>query len=320
MNMPTLNMTERGGYQDRFDQVAKLRQDARQHRDPGLTVSFEFFPPKQPSLATSFWEAADDLTALGPRFVSVTYGAGGSTRDQTRSLVSDIQARSGVPAAAHLTCVDASRAEIDAIADSYWQAGINRIVALRGDPQAGIAAGYTPTADGYAYADDLVAGLCRQHPFDVSVAAYPEVHPQAASAQADLDHLKRKIDAGASRAITQFFFDTDCYKRFLEKATRAGVNVPIVPGILPIRSLAKTEAIAAACGAHIPDSIRARLANLADDSDERNATAVAIAVEQCRALIKFGVRHFHFYTLNRADLAREICAAIGVASPLLAER
>lgn len=283
-------------------------------RDPGVTVSFEFFPPKQPSLANAFWEAADDLAALGPRFVSVTYGAGGSTRDQTRALVSEMQSRSGVPAAAHLTCVGASRDEIDAIADSYWQAGINRIVALRGDPQAGIAAGYTPVANGYAYADDLVAGLRRLHPFDISVAAYPEVHPQAQNAGADLDHLKRKIDAGASRAITQFFFDVDCYKRFVERATRAGVTAPIVPGILPIRSWAKTEAMATACGTHIPESIRARLTASAEESDDRNAVAVEIAVEQCRALLKFGVRHFHFYTLNRADLVRDICAELGIGA------
>lgn len=318
MNMPPLSMTERSAPQDRFEQVARLRQEARQYRDPGLTVSFEFFPPKQPSLANAFWEAADDLAALGPRFVSVTYGAGGSTRDQTRALVSEIQARSGIPAAAHLTCVGASRDEIDAIANSYWQAGINRIVALRGDPQAGIAAGYTPAANGYAYADDLVAGLRRLHPFDISVAAYPEVHPQAPSASADLDHLKRKIDAGASRAITQFFFDVDSYKRFVERASRAGINEPIVPGILPIRSLAKTEAIAAACGAHIPDSIRARL----EGRDDEDAALIAtdIATEQCHALMKFGVRHFHFYTLNRADLVRDICAQIGISAGVGAAR
>jgi methylenetetrahydrofolate reductase (NADPH) len=307
-----MNMIDRRGPQDRFEEIARLRHAARQTRDPGLTVSFEFFPPKQPALATAFWQAADELTALGPRFVSVTYGAGGSTRDQTRALVSEMQARSGVPAAAHLTCVGGTRAEIDAIADSYWQAGINRLVALRGDPAAGIAAGYTPSPDGYAYADDLVAGLCRLHPFDISVAAYPEVHPQAQSAQADLDHLKRKIDAGASRAITQFFFDVDCYKRFLERATRAGINVPIIPGILPIRSLERTASIAAACGTHIPDSIHARLADRDEDTAAR--IAIDIAADQCRALMKCGVRHFHFYTLNRADLTREVCAEIGIGA------
>nr|WP_298686316.1 methylenetetrahydrofolate reductase [NAD(P)H] [uncultured Dongia sp.] len=313
-----MNMMDRRAPQDHFEQVARLRYEARQMSDPRLTVSFEFFPPKQPALAHAFWEAADDLAAIGPRFVSVTYGAGGSTRDQTRALVSEIQARSGVPAAAHLTCVGASRTEIDAIADSYWQAGINRLVALRGDPAAGIAAGYTPSPDGYAYADDLVAGLRRLHPFDISVAAYPETHPQAQSPQADLDHLKRKIDAGASRAITQFFFDVDCYKRFLDRAARAGIDVPIIPGILPIRSLEKTANIAAACGAQIPDSIRAKLAGRDEDTAAR--IAVEIAVEQCNALAKAGVRHFHFYTLNRADLVRDICAEIGIGANVARHR
>lgn len=311
-----MNVNPSSTEKDRFSPSATSTRSAR---DPDIAVSFEFFPPKQPAQAPGFWAAAAELAALAPRFVSVTYGAGGSTRDQTRALVAEIQTRCGVPAAAHLTCVDATRDEIDAIAESYWQAGINRLVALRGDPKAGIAAGYTPTPNGYPYADSLVAGLCRLRPFDISVAAYPEVHPQAQSAAADLDHLRRKIDAGASRAITQFFFDVDCYKRFVERASRAGVNVPIVPGILPIRSLAKTETIAAACGANIPNSIRDRLAGWDDDSDEKNAIAIDIAAEQCRALIKFGVRHFHFYTLNRAGLVREICDRIGVVSPLLAD-
>lgn len=312
-----MNAIENTTRQDRFHQVTRMTRPAR---DPELTVSFEFFPPKQPALAPGFWAAAAELTALAPRFVSVTYGAGGSTRDQTRDIVSKIQAQSGVPAAAHLTCVDATRDQIDAIAESYWQVGINRLIALRGDPKAGMAAGYVPTPGGYAFADSLVAGLRRLHPFDISVAAYPEVHPQAPSAAADLDHLKRKIDAGANRAITQFFFNVDCYKRFLDRCTQAGITAPIVPGILPIRSLAKTEAMAAACGTLIPASIRDRLAGLDDDSDERNAVAIDIAAEQCRALIKFGVRHFHFYTLNRADLVREICEQIGIVSPLQADR
>ncbi|WP_374651556.1 methylenetetrahydrofolate reductase [NAD(P)H] [Dongia sp.] len=292
----------------------------RPGRASDLAVSFEFFPPRQAELLPAFWDAAADLATLAPRFVSVTYGAGGSTRDQTRELVTEIQARCQVPAAAHLTCVGGARAETDAIADAYWRAGIHRLVALRGDPREGIAAGYRPHPDGYAYADSLVAGLARLHPFDISVAAYPEVHPQALSAQADLDHLKRKVDAGATRAITQFFFDVDCYKRFLERATRAGINVPIVPGILPIRNFARTVTMAQACGAHIPAHIGSRFEALADDADGRLQFAQEIALGQCRALLRAGVRHFHFYTLNQGEMVRDICAELGLVSPLAGYR
>jgi len=288
----------------------------RSGRVSNLAVSFEFFPPRQAEALPSFWEAAADLAALAPRFVSVTYGAGGSTRDQTRDLVSQIQARCSVPAAAHLTCVGGSRDEIDAIAASYWQAGIHRLVALRGDPAGGISAGYQPQADGYAYADDLVAGLARLHPFDISVAAYPETHPQAANAQADLDHLKRKIDAGATRAITQFFFDNDCFKRFLDRTSRAGINVPIVPGILPVRNFQKVAAMAAGCGTQIPATLRSRFDALSGDIEGCRQFAFETALKQCEGLRRAGVDHFHFYTLNQADLARDICAEMGLVSPL----
>lgn len=285
-------------------------------RTPGLAVSFEFFPPRQAEALPAFWETAADLAALAPRFVSVTYGAGGSTRDQTRDLVRDIQARCSVPAAAHLTCVGGTRAEIDTIADAYWQASIHRLVALRGDPAGGIGSGYQPLADGYAYADQLVAGLARLHPFDISVAAYPETHPQAANPQADLDHLKRKIDAGATRAITQFFFDDDCFKRFLDRTSRAGINVPIVPGILPIRNFEKVAAMAAGCGTHIPAELHSRFAALGEDAAGRRELAFETALKQCETLRRAGVDHFHFYTLNQADLARDICAELGLVSPL----
>lgn len=288
----------------------------RSGRAPNLAVSFEFFPPRQAEAVPAFWEAAADLAALGPRFVSVTYGAGGSTRDQTRDLVRDIQARCNVPAAAHLTCVGGSRADIDAIADAYWQAGIHRLVALRGDPAGGIGAGYQPQDDGYAFADSLVEGLARLHPFDISVAAYPETHPQAANAQADLDHLKRKVDAGATRAITQFFFDTDCFKRFLDRTSRAGINVPIVPGILPIRNFAKVLAMAEGCGTHVPADLRARFDALSDDAEGRRQLAFETALKQCETLRRAGVDHFHFYTLNQADLARDICAELGLVTAL----
>jgi methylenetetrahydrofolate reductase (NADPH) len=295
-------------------------QSDRPGRAPDLAVSFEFFPPRQTDQVPPFWDCVTDLAALAPRFISVTYGAGGSTRDQTRELVTAIQARCAVPAAAHLTCVGGSRAEIDAIAEDYWQAGIHRLVALRGDPHGGIAARYQPRDDGYAYADQLVTGLMRLHPFDISVAAYPEVHPQAPSAAADLDHLKRKVDAGATRAVTQFFFDVDCYKRFLDRATRAGVQVPIIPGILPIRNFPKTVAMAEACGTRIPEWIKVRFAELADDAAGRQHFALDLAAGQCRDLLRAGVRHFHFYTLNQADLVRDVCAGMGVISPFLGYR
>ncbi len=296
--------------------VSSGTRTQRVGRPSDLAVSFEFFPPRQADALRSFWIAAADLAALAPRFVTVTYGAGGSTRDLTRDLVSQLQARCNVPAAAHLTCVGGSRAEIDIIADAYWQAGIHRVVALRGDPAGGIGVGYQPLAGGYAYADSLVAGLARLHPFDISVAAYPETHPQATSATADLDHLKRKVDAGATRAITQFFFDNDCFKRFQDRTARAGINVPIVPGILPIRNFAKVAAMAASCGTHIPADLRVRFENLGEDEEGRRQLAFETALQQCNNLRRAGVDHFHFYTLNQADLARDICAELGLVLPL----
>jgi len=288
----------------------------RPGRASNLAVSFEFFPPRQAEALPAFWAAAADLAALAPRFVSVTYGAGGSTRDQTRDLVREIQSRCSVPAAAHLTCVGGTRVEIDAIADAYWQAGIHRLVALRGDPAGGIGAGYQPTTDSYPYADSLVEGLARLHPFDISVAAYPETHPQAADAQTDLDHLKRKIDAGATRAITQFFFDNDCFKRFLDRTSRAGINVPIVPGILPIRNFQKVAAMAVGCGTQVPAALRSRFEALSGDADGSRQFAFETALRQCEGLRRAGVDHFHFYTLNQADLARDVCAELGLVSPL----
>src|SRR5579859_3339345 len=209
------------------------------HDGSDIAVSFEFFPPKTEAMERQLWDAVETLAPLRPAFMSVTYGAGGSTRERTHAVVSRIQNEVGVPAAAHLTCVNATRPEIDAIADAYWEAGIRHIVALRGDPPGGIGGTYMPTPGGYAYANELVAGLLALHPFEISVAAYPECHPQAASPDADLDALKRKIDCGATRAVTQFFFDTDCYARFLERAHKAGISVPIVPGILPLSNYAR---------------------------------------------------------------------------------
>ena len=277
-----------------------------------VAVSFEFFPPKSEKAEASLWAAARDLAHLAPRFVSVTYGAGGSTRERTHQTVSRLQNDLGLRAAAHLTCVEASRSEIDGIASGYWQAGIRHIVALRGDPPGGVGETYVPHPQGYAYADALVAGLHAVAPFEISVAAYPECHPQAPDAQADLDHLKRKIDAGACRAITQFFFDNDHFLRFRERAVAAGVTVPIVPGILPISNFARTVEFAGKCGASIPDRLADQFARCDDDPASRKQLAVAAASQQCLDLQANGVREFHFYTLNRADLTVAICGSLGL--------
>jgi methylenetetrahydrofolate reductase (NADPH) len=282
-------------------------------------LSFEFFPPKTAEAEARLWEVVKRLEPLLPRFVSVTYGAGGSTRERTHATVRRIREETRLEPAAHLTCVAASRAEIDAIAERYWRAGIRHIVALRGDPPAG-AAGYVPHADGYAYAADLVHGLKRVAPFEVSVAAYPETHPEAHGAAHDLDNLKRKIDAGAVRAITQYFFDIEIYLRFRDRAAAAGVAVPIVPGILPVTNYAQVKKFSAACGASIPSWMEGHFAGLDDDPDTRRLVATSIAAEQCRRLQANGVDEFHFYTLNRADLIVAICHLLGVraTAPLAA--
>jgi len=279
-------------------------------------VSFEFFPPKTAALEQSLWQAITRLAPLGPRFVSVTYGAGGSTRERTHAIVARLRRETELEPAAHLTCVGASRDEIDAVARDYWDAGIRHIVALRGDPPAG--GGYVPHPDGYARAIDLVAGLKRVADFEISVAAYPETHPEAASAAADLDNLKRKLDAGATRAITQFFFDIDCYLRFRDRAAAAGIAAPIVPGILPIVDFAQAKKFAALCGASVPRWLEAEFAEAGDDPRARAAVSKRVAVAQCRRLIDAGVEALHFYTLNRAELVGAICAALGIAAPAFA--
>ena len=274
-------------------------------------VSFEFFPPKSDKMETTLWEAIKTLEPLAPRFVSVTYGAGGSTRERTHATVARIQRETPLAAAAHLTCVEASRAEIAAIADDYWTAGVRHIVALRGDPpQAG--ARFEPHPHGYDSAADLVAGLTKLHPFEISVAAYPECHPEATNPGADLDNLKRKLDAGASRAITQFFFSPDTYFRFRDKAAAAGIGAEIVPGILPVSNVAQTRRIAGQCGAAIPDWMGRLFEGLDDHPAARQLVAATVAAELCRRLYAGGVRGFHFYTLNRADLSFAICHLLGV--------
>jgi methylenetetrahydrofolate reductase (NADPH) len=290
--------------------IAAWAQPAR----PPL-VSFEFFPPKTPEMEAKLWLAVKRLEPLAPRFVSVTYGAGGSTRERTHATVARIRRETPLEPAAHLTCIGASRTEIDAVAAHYWEAGIRHVVALRGDPPAGMGR-YLPQADGYAYAADLVRGLRRVADFEVTVAAYPETHPEAASPGADLDNLKRKIDAGASRAITQFFFGTEVYLRFVERVRAAGITVPIVPGILPVTNVAQVRKFAAQCGASVPRSMDALFEGLDDDPETRRLVAASIAIEQCRSLQAEGVEEFHFYTLNRADLTVAICHMLGVRAPI----
>ena len=257
------------------------------------------------------WEVVKRLEPLAPRFVSVTYGAGGSTRERTHATVRRIRHETALEPAAHLTCVAATRAEIDAVASDYWQAGIRHIVALRGDPPGG-AQRYEPHSGGYAYAADLVAGLKRVADFEISVAAYPETHPEAQSAEHDLDNLKAKLDAGASRAITQFFFDVDLFLRFRDRAQAAGIRVSIVPGILPVTNFAQLKKMAATCGASIPEWMAGHFDGLDDDPETRRLVAASIAAEQCRRLHANGVHEFHFYTLNRADLTVAICHMLGV--------
>lgn len=279
---------------------------------PGdIAISFEFFPPKTEAMEQTLWESVETLTPLGPRFVSVTYGAGGSTRERTHATVARIARDTPIPAAAHLTCVNASRSEIDEIADAYWQAGIRHIVALRGDPPAKDVR-FEARPDGYATSAELVAGLKRRHDFEISVGVYPEVHPEAASASADLDALKAKLDAGATRGISQFFFEPDTFLRFRDKVAAAGISAEIVPGILPVTNFANLQRMAAPCGTDVPAWMAHLFAGLDDKPAARQLVAATIAAELCRRLYAGGVRHFHFYTLNRAELAYAICHMLGV--------
>jgi len=276
-----------------------------------VQVSFEFFPPNTEAMNETLWQSIKRLAPLSPRFVSVTYGADGSTRERTHAAVSRIAEETALTAAPHLTCIGAARGEIDDIAREYWDAGVRHLVALRGDPPAD-AKDYVPHPDGYAYAADLVAGLRRIADFDISVAAYPEVHPEARSALADLDNLKRKLDAGANRAITQFFFDADVFLRFRDLCATAGIDSSIVPGILPITRFPQLQRFASRCGASVPDWLVERFTGLDDDDETRQMIAASVAIEQVRRLQAEGVEEFHFYTLNRSELTYAICHALGV--------
>jgi methylenetetrahydrofolate reductase (NADPH) len=275
-----------------------------------VSVSFEFFPPKTDKMQQSLWECIERLAPLAPQFVSVTYGAGGTTRERTHETVVRIARETALKPAAHLTCVGHSKGEVDDIARRYWDEGIRHIVALRGDMPDGQA--YVAHPQGYAYAADLVVGLKRIADFEISVAAYPEKHPDAPSAQFDLDNLKRKIDAGANRAISQYFFDPAVFLAFREKAAKAGITVPILPGILPVTNFAQVQKFSAACGASIPGWMADLFEGLDDDPETRRLVAATMAAEQCRILAAEGVEQFHFYTLNRADLAYAISHILGV--------
>jgi methylenetetrahydrofolate reductase (NADPH) len=285
-----------------------------------VVVSFEFFPPNDDAAAASLWAAVERLGPLRPKYVSVTYGADGSTRSRTHDCVLRILRDTDLVVAPHLTCVGAPREDIIAIAEDYWRNGVRHMVALRGDPAAGSpAAGtsdaprrYQPHPGGFAYASDLVAGIRNAAPFEISVAAYPEGHPESGTVEADLDNLKRKIDAGANRAITQFFFDTDAFLRYRDECAARGIRACIVPGILPITRFPQLVRFAERCGASVPQWLRRRFDGLDDDPETRRMIAAHVAIEQVQRLREHGVDEFHFYTLNRAELAYAICHALGL--------
>lgn len=277
-----------------------------------FAISYEFFPPRTPEMETQLWETIGRLEALRPHFVSVTYGAGGSTRERTHAIVARIARETTMKPAAHLTCVSSTRAEVDEILRAYRDAGVRHIVALRGDPPTGVGTRFEPNPQGYATSSDLVRGIRSIADFEISVSTYPEGHPESASIEADLDVLERKVDAGASRAITQFFFDNDVYFRFLDKARGRGINIPIVPGIMPIRNFRQVAGFAQKAGASVPRWLAERFEGLDDDPETRALVAATTAVEQVMSLARAGVNEFHFYTNNRADMVFAICHLLGV--------
>ena len=289
--------------------LQESRRSRRQHKP--IDVSFEFFPPKSPEMETALWEAIERLAPLRPNFVSVTYGAGGSTRERTHATVAPILRETAIKPAAHLTCVGATRDEVDEVARGYWEVGVRHIVALRGDPQGGLGSAYAPTPGGYANSTELVRGLRAIGDFEISVAAYPEKHPESASFEQDIDVLKAKIDAGATRAITQFFFENDLYFRFLDRVRAAGITIPIVPGVTAVQNFKQTANFAKRAGASVPDWLGERFAGLDDDPQTRRLIAAAVAAEQVFDLLDRGVEKFHFYTMNRADLVYAVCHLLG---------
>ena len=289
--------------------VARAGQDLSRPR-----VSFEFFPPKSDEAEANLWKAIQRLAPLNPAFVSVTYGAGGSTRERTHRTVSRILAETSLSPAAHLTCVEASRDEVDEVIREYKASGVNHIVALRGDPPggAGIGGAYQPRADGYANATELAQAISRVGGFDITVGVYPEQHPESPSIDHDIDVLKAKIDAGATRAVSQFFFDMDAFLRFRDRVRAAGVTIPLIPGIMPVSNFTGLTRMCGACGASIPDWLKAHFDGLDDDPETRKLLAASVAAETCARLQEEGFGDFHFYTLNRADLVYAICRVLGV--------
>jgi methylenetetrahydrofolate reductase (NADPH) len=277
-----------------------------------IRVSFEFFPPKNEEMEKTLWGAIARLAPLSPAFVSVTYGAGGSTRERTHTTVKRILGETDLVPAAHLTCVAATRADIDTVVRNYVAAGVRHIVALRGDPTGGVGERYTPHPGGYINAADLVSGIKRIADVEVSVSAYPEKHPDSPTVEADIDMLKAKVDAGATRAITQFFFDNELYFRYIDKVRARGINIPIVPGILPVQNFAQMKAFAERCGTSVPAWLAERFAGLNEDAATRKLIAAAVAAEQVLDLVDSGVTDFHFYTMNRADLVYAICHLLGL--------
>ncbi|MCT8990581.1 methylenetetrahydrofolate reductase [NAD(P)H] [Chelativorans sp. SCAU2101] len=284
----------------------------RQQAGEKIRVSFEFFPPKSDDMALKLWETVERLAPLRPSFVSVTYGAGGSTRERTAHTVLRILNATDLTPAAHLTCVDATREEVDAVIRDFAAMGVKRFVALRGDPSEGVGAAYRPHPHGYSNGAELVAALSRHGDFDISVSAYPEKHPESPDFATDIEMLKRKVDNGATRAITQFFFDNDVYERYVERVRRAGIYVPIVPGILPVHNFTQVVRFAGRCGAHVPSWLAERFYGLENDPVTHQLVSAAVAAEQVLDLIERGVEDFHFYTMNRADLAFAICHMIGI--------
>jgi methylenetetrahydrofolate reductase (NADPH) len=288
-------------------------------RDRGkLNISFEFSPPKTPEAEELLWKAIRRLEPLNPGFISVTYGAGGSTRDRTHRTVVRVLSETSLTPAAHLTCVNASRAEVDEVIRGYWAAGVRHIVALRGDPPGQIGGAYQPPADGYANATELTAGILAIAPFEVSVGAYPQVHPEFGSLTRDLDVLKAKVDAGATRAITQFFFDVDDFLRFAEAVDKAGISIPLVPGIMPVRNFAGLERMSASSGIAVPAWLGNLFQGLDDDPATRRLVAASVAAELCARLEEEGFSHFHFYTSNHAELTVAVCRVLGVKTEVAA--
>ncbi|GAB1263807.1 methylenetetrahydrofolate reductase [NAD(P)H] [Aurantivibrio infirmus] len=279
-----------------------------------LTVSFEFFPPKTEKMEESLWNSIRRLAPLDPTFVSVTYGAGGSTRERTHATVSRIVQETKLKPAAHLTCVGATKEQVDEVIQDYWDAGVRHIVALRGDPPAGAGAKYEPFPGGYATSVELIEGIKKIGDFEISVSAYPEKHPDSPTTEADIDMLKAKVDAGATRAITQFFFDNDHYFRYLDRVHAKGIDIPITPGIVPIPNIQQISKFAAATGTDVPEWLTQRFEGLEEDPDTHRLVAAAVAVEQVMELLDNGVTNFHFYTMNRADLVYAICHILGMRS------